>query len=63
MKEVSKEVFDTFYEDNLGVLNRTPKYNSKENSVSWFFESGKKVACKFSEYSYNKCRFFINETG
>lgn len=60
MREVSKEIFDDFYENNLGVLNRTPRFNSKESSIVWSFIGIKKNACKIIEYEYNKCRFYIN---
>jgi hypothetical protein len=59
MKEVSKEAFDTFYENNLETLYRVPKFDSKDCSVSWRFNNSKVIACKFVEYNYNQCKFFI----
>jgi mRNA deadenylase 3'-5' endonuclease subunit Ccr4 len=61
MHEVSKEIFDTFYENNLGVLNRTPKFKSKEVSITWVYENTKNTACMIVESTYNKCNFYIDE--
>lgn len=61
MRKVSKEAFQKFYEDNVtSTLNRTPKWDNRECSVTWYFRGTRQKACKFVETSKGSVVHYIS---
>lgn len=49
MKQVTKQVFDKFFENNREAFTDVPKWNSKESSVTWKWQGTKKPSCMWVE--------------
>lgn len=62
MQKVSNEEFDRYYEQIQEAIDRKPKLNLREPSITWYYlNKSKGKALKIIESSYNKCSFFIND--
>jgi hypothetical protein len=60
MKRVSKEQFDKWYEDNVtAALDRTPKWNGQEQSITWKLLDKKGKACMI--VLNDPVEYYVNE--